>query len=325
MSQVQVTILCWEQYMNKTEAWLKEIDCEGSLEAVSGDASFRKYYRLKSVMHSGIVMDSSLDKESLIPFIDINHRLFEAGVRVPKINAYNKQEGFLFMEDLGNTHLYEKANSKEFEYFYEKAIDALLKMQNTKTEGLPSYGEDFLRFEMDLMPEWYLKKHIGITLDEKQKETLTQVFEIILEEVMAQPQGLFVHRDYHSRNIMIDSCEDEIVVIDYQDARVGTVTYDLVSLVRDVYVEFNPEWVEKTALSFRDKKGLDVADETFMRWFDFMGLQRHLKILGVFSRLALRDGKKEYLNDIPLTLKYVLNVGSKYPELKGLLALLTLL
>ncbi len=306
----------------KIEAWLEKIDCEGTLEAVSGDASFRKYYRLKGHIHSGIVMDSSLDKESLIPFIDINHRLFEAGVRVPKINTYNKQEGFLFMEDLGNTHLYEKIDSKEFEYFYKKTIDTLLKMQNAETEGLPLYDEDFLRFEMDLMPEWYFGKHLGKSLDEKQKETLTQVFETIIEEVMAQPQGLFVHRDYHSRNIMIDGKEEEIVVIDYQDARVGAVTYDLVSLLRDVYVEFDPEWVEKMALSFRDKKGLDVNDETFMRWFDFMGLQRHLKILGVFARLALRDGKKEYLNDIPLTLKYVLDVGSKYPELKGLLALL---
>ena len=306
----------------KIEEWLEEIDCEGSLEAVCGDASFRQYYRLKSIMHSGIVMDSSLDKESLIPFIDINHRLFEAGVRVPKINTYNKREGFLFMEDLGNTHLYEKIDSGEFEYFYEKAIDTLLKMQNTETEGLPLYDEDFLRFEMDLLPEWYLGKHLGKSLDEKQRERLTQVFETIITEVMAQPQGLFVHRDYHSRNIMIGGCEDEIVVIDYQDARAGAVTYDLVSLLRDVYVEFDPKWVEKTALSFRDKKGLDVDDETFMRWFDFMGLQRHLKILGVFARLALRDGKKEYLNDIPLTLKYVLDVGAKYPELNPLVALL---
>ena len=308
--------------MNKIEAWLEEIDCEGSLEAVSGDASFRKYYRLKSIMHSGIVMDSSLDKESLIPFIDINHRLFEVGVRVPKINTYQKQEGFLFMEDLGNTHLYEKIDSGEFEYFYEKAIDTLVKMQNTETEDLSAYDEAFLRFEMDLMPEWYLEKYLEKSLDDAQKKSISKAFDTIVSEVMAQPQEVFVHRDYHSRNLMIGGCEDEIVVIDYQDARIGAVTYDLVSLVRDVYVEFDPKDVERLALSFRDKKGLNVDDETFMRWFDFMGLQRHIKILGIFARLHLRDGKDGYLKDIPLTLKYVLDVGSKYPELKGLVDVL---
>lgn len=308
--------------MNKIEAWLEEIDCEGSLEAVSGDASFRKYYRLKSIMHSGIVMDSSLDKESLIPFIDINHRLFEVGVRVPKINTYQKQEGFLFMEDLGNTHLYEKIDSGEFEYFYEKAIDTLVKMQNTETEDLPAYDEAFLRFEMDLMPEWYLEKYLEKSLDDVQKNSISKAFDTIVSEVMAQPQEVFVHRDYHSRNLMIGGCEDEIVVIDYQDARIGAVTYDLVSLLRDVYVEFDPKDVERLALSFRDKKGLNVDDETFMRWFDFMGLQRHIKILGIFARLHLRDGKDGYLKDIPLTLKYVLDVGSKYPELKGLVDVL---
>jgi len=308
--------------MNKLEAWLESIDCEGELEVVSADASFRKYYRLKSSMHSGIVMDASLQKESLEPFIDLNHRLFEAQVRVPKINTYNKREGFLFMEDLGNTHLYEKTESGEFEYFYEKAIDTLLNMQNTDTGDLPIYDEAFLHFEMDLMPQWYLEKYLGHSLDDEQKNTISKAFDTIVSEVMAQPQGVFVHRDYHSRNIMVGGCADEIVVIDYQDARVGPVTYDLVSLLRDVYVAFDPKDVERLALSFRDKKGLNVDDTTFMRWFDFMGLQRHIKILGIFARLHLRDGKEGYLKDIPLTLKYVIDVGSKYPELSEFLDLL---
>jgi len=263
-----------------------------------------------------------LQKESLEPFIDLNHRLFEANVRVPKIHTYHKQEGFLFMEDLGNTHLYEKIDSGEFEYFYEKAIATLVKMQNTETEDLPAYDEAFLCFEMDLMPEWYLEKHLGKTLDDAEKKIISKAFDTIVSEVMAQPQEVFVHRDYHSRNIMIGGCEDEIVVIDYQDARIGAVTYDLVSLLRDVYVAFDPKDVERLALSFRDKKGLNVNDETFMRWFDFMGLQRHIKILGIFARLSIRDGKDGYLNDIPLTLKYVSDIGSKYPELKGLVDLL---
>ena len=304
----------------KLEEWLEQIGCEGELTPVAADASFRKYYRLKSTMHSGIVMDASLQKESVMPFIDIEHRLYEAGVRVAKINTYNLEEGFVFMEDLGNTHLADVIKD-DMELYYGKAIESLIKMQNADTEGLPLYDAAFLRFEMDLMQEWYLEKHLGVTLDETQLSTLGNALEHITTEVLSQPQGVFVHRDYHSRNLMF-GCTDDLVVIDYQDARVGAVTYDLVSLLRDVYVELHPRDVERMALHFRDMKGLDVDDETFMRWFDYMGLQRHIKILGIFARLALRDGKEGYLNDIPLTLKYVIDVASKYPELSGLVSLL---
>ncbi|MBA1420811.1 MAG: phosphotransferase [Epsilonproteobacteria bacterium] len=304
----------------KLEEWLEEIGCEGELEPVAADASFRKYYRLKSMMHSGIVMDASLQKESVMPFIDIEHRLYEAGVRVAKINTFNLEEGFIFMEDLGNTHLADVIND-DMELYYGKAIESLIKMQNVDTEGLPLYDEAFLRFEMDLMQEWYLEKHLGITLDEKQQSVLDEALTHITAEVLSQPQGVFVHRDYHSRNLMF-GCTDDLVVIDFQDARVGAVTYDLVSLLRDVYVELHPRDVERMALHFRDMKGLDVDDETFMRWFDYMGLQRHIKILGIFARLALRDGKEGYIKDIPLTLKYVLDVASKYPELSGLVSVL---
>jgi aminoglycoside/choline kinase family phosphotransferase len=195
-------------------------------------------------------------------------------------------------------------------------------MQNVETEGLPAYDGEFLRFEMNLMQEWYLEKHLGLTLDETQLNTISSALETITSEVLAQPQEVFVHRDYHSRNLMF-GCTDDLVVIDFQDAREGAVTYDLVSLLRDVYVELDPYDVERMALHFRDIKGLDVDDETFMRWFDFMGLQRHIKILGIFARLAIRDGKEGYIKDIPLTLKYVLDVASKYTELEELVALLS--
>lgn len=306
--------------MNKIEEWLESIGCEGELEPVSADASFRKYYRLKSSMHSGIVMDASLQKESVAPFIDIEHRLYEAGVRVAKINTYNLKEGFVFMEDLGNTHLSDVIEH-DFELFYGKAIDTIIKMQNTDIEDLPAYDAEFLRFEMDLMQEWYLEKYLGLTLDDESKNIIDTTLKAITSEVLSQPQGVFVHRDYHSRNLMF-GCSDDIVVIDYQDARVGAVTYDLVSLLRDVYNEFDPKVVERMALHFRDTKGLDVDDATFMRWFDFMGLQRHIKILGIFSRLYLRDGKEGYLKDIPLTLKYILDVGAKYPETQDLVKML---
>jgi len=304
----------------KLEEWLEQIGCEGELEPVAADASFRKYYRLKSSMHSGIVMDASAQKESVMPFIDIEHRLYEAGVRVAKINTFNLEEGFIFMEDLGNVHLADVIED-DFEFYYRKAIDSLIKMQNADTEGLPAYDTEFLRFEMDLMQEWYFEKHLGLMLDETQLETLSSTLETITSEVLAQPQEVFVHRDYHSRNLMF-GCTDDLVVIDFQDARVGAVTYDIVSLLRDVYVELHPRDVERLALHFRDIKGLAVDDETFMRWFDFMGLQRHIKILGIFARLAIRDGKEGYIKDIPLTLKYILDIGAKYPELKGLINLL---
>jgi len=277
----------------KLEEWLEQIGCEGTLEPVAADASFRKYYRLKSTMHSGIVMDASAQKESVMPFIDIEHRLYEAGVRVAKINTFNLEEGFIFMEDLGNTHLADVIHD-DMELYYGKAIESLIKMQNADTEGLPLYDEAFLRFEMDLMQEWYLQKHLGMTLDDEKQEILNGILNNITKEVLTQPQGVFVHRDYHSRNLMF-GCTDDLVVIDFQDARVGAVTYDLVSLLRDVYVELHPRDVERMALHFRDMKGLDVDDETFMRWFDFMGLQRHIKILGIFARLAIRDGKEGYI------------------------------
>ena len=308
-------------YVNKKlEEWLESIGCEGELEPVAADASFRQYYRLKSSMHSGIVMDASKLKASVPPFIEIEHRLYEAGVRVAKINTYNLEEGFIFMEDLGNTHLADVIHD-DHELYYGKAIDSLIKMQNTETTDLPLYDEAFLRFEMDLMPEWYLQKHLGMTLDAGQEEVIDKALSHISAEVMTQPQDLFVHRDYHSRNLMF-GCTDELVVIDFQDARVGAVTYDLVSLLRDVYIELDPRDVERMALHFRDMKGLDVDDETFMRWFDYMGLQRHIKILGIFARLALRDGKEGYIKDIPLTLKYVKEIASKYPELHDLVNLL---
>ena len=303
--------------MNKIEAWLEKIGCEGELEVICADASARKYYRLKSSMHSGVVMDSSLEKESLESFIELEHRLYEAGVRVAKIFTYDKEQGFVFLEDLGSTHLIDVIEN-DFELFYDKAIDTIVKMQETDTEGLPEYDAEHLRFEMDLMNEWYFKKYNNITLDSEQEATLDSILETITKEVLSQPQGVFVHKDFHSKNLMF-GCSEEIVVIDYQDARVGAVTYDLVSLLRDVYVELDEKDVERMALSFRDKKGLSVDDETFLRWFDFMGLQRHIKILGVFARLHLRDGKDGYLQHIPLTLKYIERVAPKYEECEGLL------
>ena len=304
--------------MSKMRLWLDTLGFSGGhLEVASVDASFRSYYRYRIDEKRYIVMDSSLQKESLIPFVDITKRLSNVGVYVPKIFAENLEEGYLLIEDLGSRDLLQVLNRSNAEFYYGKAIDEILKMQQAETEGLPLYDAAFLRFEMALMEEWYLSKHLGLALSIEEKMLIDQTIEKILFEVLKQPQGFFVHRDFHSRNLMVTD-EDEIAVIDYQDARIGAVTYDLVSLLRDLYIAFDPALVEKLALSFRDKKGLDVDDETFLRWFDFMGLQRHIKVLGIFSRLSLRDGKDGYLEDIPQTLRYIVDMGRKYEETREL-------
>jgi len=293
-------------------AWLKHYGIEGVLKPLRGDASFRSYYRMSDGFQTGIVMDASAQPETVAPFVDIAHRLFEVGVRTPKINAFESTQGFVFMEDIGTTHFADRIESKEAP-LYSKAVEMIYHMQKADTEGFPLYDRAFLRFEMDLMEEWYLKEYLGISLSEKEESILQETLETIASVVLEQPQGVFVHRDFHSRNLMLDG-NDALVTIDFQDARSGAITYDLVSLLRDVYVALDSEEVKRQVLYFKTLKGVDVSDETFLKWFDFMGLQRHIKILGIFARLALRDGKQGYLKDIPLTLHYLLEVGSQYEE-----------
>jgi aminoglycoside/choline kinase family phosphotransferase len=194
-------------------------------------------------------------------------------------------------------------------------------MQNADTKELPIYNRDFLHFEMNLMKDWYIEKKLSITLNETQRRVLEKALSYISKVVLSQPQNIFVHRDFHSRNIMITS-QNEVGIIDYQDAMSGAITYDLVSLLKDCYIEYKREDIEALALEFRDKKKLTVSDAEFIKWFDFMGLQRHIKVLGIFSRLYLRDKKDDYLKDIPLTLKYVLETAQRYEETKELAILL---
>jgi len=306
---------------NELKGWLEWLGMdEPELTPMCGDASSRSYYRLDNY-RGGIVMDASNVKESVPTLIGINWRLTDAKVRIPTIKAYELNKGFIFLEDVGSSHLFDKYTEGVASDYYDKAIKTLVTMQETPSKGLEPYDESFLLEEMNLMPEWYFKEHLGKTLECVEGRVLLGSFMTIIKEVMSQPQGMFVHRDYHSRNLMIDS-NDDIVVIDFQDAREGALTYDLVSLLRDVYVELDEKEIQRLVLLFRDQKGLDVDDETFMRWFDFMGLQRHIKILGIFARLSIRDGKDGYLKDIPLTMKYILDVAAKYPELDGLVSLL---
>jgi len=302
--------------MNKINAWLKTTPYKNyELSIASADASFRKYYRLTKNENTVLLMDSSLEKDSLKPFLDVTKRLLKVGVNVPEILEENLDDGFLIIKDFGNTHYLNILDTKNFKSLYEKAIDVIVDMQKADTTNLLVYNKEFLHFEMDLMQEWYLEKNLKLSLlveDKKLiKNTLNKISDIILE----QPQGVFVHRDFHSRNIMIAD-EDEIGVIDYQDAMNGAITYDLVSLLKDCYIEYPREDIEKLVLEFRDKLALHVESKTFIKWFDFMGLQRHIKVLGIFSRLYLRDAKDGYLKDIPLTLKYVIDTAARYNETK---------
>ncbi|MBD3808264.1 MAG: phosphotransferase [Epsilonproteobacteria bacterium] len=308
--------------MNQIEKWLESISWKNfTIEVASSDASFRSYYRILKDNNSYVLMDSSRQKESLLPFLDIQERLFSVGVRVPQVIEKNLDFGFLILEDFGSTHLLNVLNDKNQTEYYKKAIDEIILMQKADTAGLPLYDKEFLIFEMNLCNEWYLDRHLDIHLDSTKLSILTSIIETIADEVLKQPQGVFVHRDFHSRNIMIDK-NDKLGVIDFQDARCGSVTYDLVSLLKDCYIETDEAIRDDLVLYFRDKKGLDVDNSTMIKWFDMMGLQRHIKVLGIFARLYHRDGKDGYLKDIPLTLKYVLETAKKYPETKDLYEIL---
>jgi len=306
------------------QTWLESIGwSDWSIKVASADASFRNYYRLRKEDKTYILMDSSLLLDSLPPFVNMNERLSAVNVRAPRIIVKNMELGYLILEDFGSTHYLDILDKENYQKLYTKAIDEIIKMQQSNTSDLPAYDKEFLHFEMELMQEWYLDKYLQISINQQENKIIKDTLEHIANVVLEQPQSVFVHRDFHSRNIMLTP-KDDIGIIDFQDARVGAITYDLVSLLKDCYVEWDKEEVNKLALYYRDSVGLDVDDATFIRWFDFMGLQRHIKVLGIFARLHLRDSKDGYLKDIPLTLKYVLETGSKYPETKELVALLSI-
>jgi N-acetylmuramate 1-kinase len=287
------------------------------LEIASADASFRSYYRLKDKGQTYILMDASLEKESLDPFVNITEKLLKTDVKAPQIYYKDLENGYLILEDFGNTNLLDILNENNFEALYKQAINEILKMQNADTSNLPLYDKAFLHFEMDLMQEWYLQKKLSLKLSNSQEKMLADTLDQISNIVLSQPQNVFVHRDFHSRNIMVQK-SGELGVIDYQDAMNGAITYDLVSLLKDCYISFDRKKIETLVLYFHDQLTLDVDDATFIKWFDFMGLQRHIKVLGIFSRLHLRDGKDGYLKDIPLTLSYVIDTASRYEETKAL-------
>jgi len=304
--------------MDKIKRWLKTTPYKNySIEIASADASFRKYYRLSYGDETVLLMDSSLEKASLKPFLDVTFKLINADVNVPQILEQNLDDGFLIIKDFGNTHYLDVLNKDNYKKLYRDAMEVIVDMQKADVTDLPLYDKEFLHFEMNLMQEWYLQNKLNLILSDSQKELIKTTLDIISDEVLKQPQGFFVHRDFHSRNIMLTNNSD-IGVIDYQDAMAGAITYDLVSLLKDCYISYDRSEIEKLVLEFRDKVSPNIEDKTFIKYFDFMGLQRHIKVLGVFCRLYLRDAKEAYLKDIPLTLNYVLDTAIRYDETKEL-------
>ncbi len=292
-----------------------------TLERASADASFRRYFRLKKAKESVIVMDSSQEKTSLAPFIDVTNRLLHVAVNAPKILHNDRNAGFLILEDFGTIHYLDVLNNDNYTQLYTEAMQQIVSMQRADASDLPLYDNAFLLSEMELMPTWFLKRYLHVNFTALEWQRLQQTLYDIVNEVSSQPQGFFVHRDFHSRNIMLPP-EGGIGIIDYQDAMSGALTYDLVSLLKDCYIAFDPRTITTLALNFRDMKAPDVDDATFMRWFDFTGMQRHIKVLGIFCRLHLRDGKSGYLNDLPLTLEYLIATALRYEKTRDFAILL---
>ena len=237
--------------MNKMKAWLSTTPYKNhELTIASADASFRKYYRLTKSKKTVLLMDSSLEKESLKPFLDVTTRLREVGVNVPNILEKNLKDGYLIIKDFGDTHYLNLLNNENFKELYEKAIDVIVQMLKADTSKLPVYDKRFLHFEMDLMKEWYLEKNLNLSLHVDEQKLIADTLDKISNVVLQQPQNVFVHRDFHSRNIMITD-NGEIGVIDYQDAMSGAITYDLVSLLKDCYIEYPRDEVLKLVLQFK--------------------------------------------------------------------------
>lgn len=300
-----------------------------TLSPASTDASFRRYFRIESTRpdHATmIVMDAPPDKEALGPFIQIATLLKDTDLNVPIVLEENHVEGFLLLSDLGNKTYLNNIQAKNAKQLYGDASDALIKMQLASKPGvLAPYDAAILQREMNLFNEWYLKRHHRIELHQDEHNELDTIFALIKENNLAQTQ-VYVHRDYHSRNLMFTHTNNP-GVLDFQDALYGPITYDAVSLWRDAYIEWSEEEVIDFLINYWEKArkvGLGVPADfaDFYRDFEWMGLQRHLKVLGIFARLYHRDGKDNYLNDIPLVLKYVRAVATRYISLKPLLRIL---
>jgi aminoglycoside/choline kinase family phosphotransferase len=278
-------------------------------------------------------MDAPPDKENIGPWLDIGARLRAAGLHAPEVFAVDRAAGFVLMEDLGARLYLPELNDKSVDALYADALDALLRMQtHVDPGGLPVFDEAFVTMELELMPEWFLRRHLGHAIECDEWDVIELAFRVLINEVRAQPQA-FMHRDYHSRNLLVmprtgDAMFESPGIIDFQGAMNGPIAYDLASLLRDCYIAWDAErvdgWLDAYGQRLRHAHLIDthVDGARLRRWFDLAGLQRHIKVLGIFCRLWYRDGKRHYLADLPLTWRYVITVARRYPETAALADLL---
>jgi aminoglycoside/choline kinase family phosphotransferase len=306
------------------KTWLASLPQIGefSFEPASGDASFRRYFRIRTAGRSYIAMDAPPDKEDSRPFIQVAEAYEAIGLNVPHIHARDLAQGYLLLEDLGDTLYLHRLAAPTVDRLYGDALGALLTIQACgPREGLPAYDRALLLREMELFRDWLLVRHLGLELSASEQQMLDEAFEMLIENALEQPR-VCVHRDYHSRNLMVTPSHNP-GILDFQDAVLGPVTYDLVSLLRDCYIRWPQPQVKAWALGYYElavQSGVlrEAHEDRFLCWFDLMGVQRHLKASGIFARLNQRDGKPGYLKDIPRTLGYILDLSEAYPELTGL-------
>lgn len=296
-----------------------------TLEAASEDASFRRYFRVKFEDHSLIAMDAPPSHEDCQPFIKVSELFYAAGAHVPRVLAKNLEQGFLLLDDLGTTTYLQILKDDNANRLYLDAIESLIKIQLASCAAvLPDYDETLLLREMHLFPDWYVAKHLRLGLSPAQADVLNSVFKRILQNNLAQPR-VYVHRDYHSRNLMLSDPNPGI--LDFQDAVYGPITYDVVSLFKDAYICWDEERILDWVVRYWEcakKAGLPAAADfaEFYRDFEWMGVQRHLKVLGIFARLYYRDGKDAYLKNLPLVMQYLRKTCERYSDFSPLLKLL---
>ena len=289
-----------------------------ALEVASTDASFRSYWRVRDHDASWIVMDAPQPQEDIKPWLDIGARLRATGLHAPEVFAADPQQGFVLMEDLGTRLYLPELNDSNVDALYGDALDALLRMQTSiDASDLPAFDVTRTIPEMELLPQWFLQRHLGCALDCGEWDVIEGAFRLLAGCIDEQPQR-FMHRDFHSRNLLVAERANP-AIIDFQGAMLGPVTYDLASLLRDCYIAWPIErvdaWVEHYRQRLAQAGVITVDGAHFRRWFDLTGLQRHLKVLGLFCRLCYRDGKAGYMADLPLVLDYVLSVAQLYPQL----------
>lgn len=288
-----------------------------SFEPASSDASFRRYFRVKTVSGQYIVMDAPPDKENTGPFIRIADLMRKAQVNVPEIFHINSVDGFLLLEDFGSICFLDQLTAENADALYQSAFDSLIKLQSNlsvQDASLPAYNQQLLERELTIFDEWFLGQLLDTELPDSMRASLHN---LLVRSALEQPVTC-VHRDFHSRNLMVVA-NDSPGILDFQDAVAGPITYDLVSLLRDCYIAWPEQqingWLNQYYQRLIENGLIDCDLNQFKRWFDLMGMQRHLKATGIFSRLHLRDGKSNYLKDIPRTLNYVKTQALAYPEL----------